>query len=79
MVQVESEHSDSILNAMDALQSLEFYRLDSQQQLILRAVLAEQTFLNSLNLRLDNIVSTVMDIDTFSDILSASDSISASS
>lgn len=74
MVEVESTNADTFHTAMDSLQSLFLHRIDTIQLLLQRCVLAEQTSLSRLELRLSSAFSDLADVDSVADLVAFAES-----
>jgi hypothetical protein len=69
MVEAESTHAEVFGTAMDTLQSLFLHRIDTIQLLLQRCVLAEQTTLSRLELRLSSVISDLAEVDSINDLV----------
>ena len=76
LVSAESVHAGEFLAVMDQLQSLFLHRCDTIQTLLTRAVLAEQTYLSRLELRLSGAIGECTNVDSHADLVAFADAMS---
>jgi len=75
MVSTESDSAQEVQAAMDALQSLALYRMETLQSLLSRAVLSEQHVLHNFDLLLSGLLSECARVDALADLASFADTV----